>query len=76
MIKTSCDSLSNYYHHGMYKFNNILVVFFFLRDFSLWLDRLSGDGRSSSSTFVELGGGVDDVLVWCREEASVVFGFR
>ena len=26
--------------------------------------------------FVELGGGVDDVLVWCREGAYVEFGFR
>ena len=26
--------------------------------------------------FVELGGGVGDVLVWSREEAYVEFGFR
>ena len=26
--------------------------------------------------FVELGGGVDDVLIWCREGAYVEFGFR
>ena len=26
--------------------------------------------------FVELGGGVGDVLVWCREGAYVEFGFR
>ena len=26
--------------------------------------------------FVELGGGVDDALVWCRDGAYVEFGFR
>ena len=28
------------------------------------------------SSFVELGGGVDDVLVWRRDGAYVEFGFR
>ena len=31
---------------------------------------------SIHTRFVELGGGVGDVLVWCREEAYVEFGFR
>ena len=28
------------------------------------------------STFVKLGGGVDDVLGWCRDGAYVKLGFR
>ena len=33
--------------------------------------------RSSDHTiFVELGGGVDDVQVWCRDGAFVEFVFR
>ena len=30
----------------------------------------------TTKSFVELGGGVGDVLVWSREEAYVEFGFR
>ena len=28
------------------------------------------------STFVELGGGVDDVQGWCRDGANIELGFR
>ena len=39
------------------------------RDYSLPLGKVS-------SSFVELGGGVGDVLIWCRDGAYVEFDFR
>ena len=32
--------------------------------------------RQTEKTFVELGGGVGDMSFWCREGASIRFGFQ
>ena len=40
------------------------------------LDEVNTSNKTLLTFFVELGGGVGDVPFWCRDGASVEFGFR